>query len=469
LIIAAPMSGSGKTTLTLGLLAALARRGLAVQPFKIGPDFIDPGHHSRAAGRTSRNLDGWMLAPGENRRILASHAADADIAVVEGVMGLFDGRRPDSDAGSTAEMARLLHLPVLLVVDAGGMARSAAALVHGFETFDPRLRLIGIVFNRLGSRRHLELLRQALTDTVATPCLGGLLRDAQIAIPERHLGLVTGEEHPLGSAALERLAGLVETGIDLERLLALLPPLAPTAAAEPAAAPEAHLPGVRIGVARDEAFCFYYADNLERLADAGAELIQFSPLRDHALPARLDGLLFGGGYPELFAAQLAANDSLRRQVSAAAAAGMPVYGECGGFMFLCRALIDAEGRQFPMAGVFPMTTRMLTRLKSLGYREVRLSRHTPLGAPGTCLRGHEFHYSELAEATPSESVPTAYHLRGRDDQAPRDEGYLRRQCLGSYVHLHFGSHPDAARHFVDACRRFRRARTAAAPGDHYFP
>jgi cobyrinic acid a,c-diamide synthase len=451
LVIAAPMSGSGKTTLSLGLMAALVRRGLAVQPFKVGPDFIDPGHHRRAAGRRSANLDGWMLARESNLALFRRQAAGADVVLVEGVMGLFDGCDGRSEAGSSAQMAKWLGLPVLLVVGAGGMARSAAALARGFAAFDPALRLIGVVFNFLGSRRHLDLLREALADAGAPPCLGGLTRDGALRIPERHLGLVTGEEHPLNAAALAALARAVERGLDLDRLLDLLPevPQGP----EPApvtAAPGAH--GVRIGIARDAAFCFYYDENLRLLEAAGAELVAFSPLVDRQLPPDLDGLIFGGGYPELFAAALAGNTGLQRQVAARCREGMPIYAECGGFMYLCRELTDAAGARFPMVGIFPLATRMLPRLKALGYRQVTLARDTPLGPAGMDLRGHEFHYSELL---PGGTPPCAYHLSARQGCDPRLEGYLEGRCLGSYVHLHFGSACAAAANFVDACREYR--------------
>ena len=311
-MIAGTQSGVGKTTITLGLLYALARRGLSVQPFKVGPDFIDPGHHTRAAGRVCRNLDGWMLTREANLALFRRQARGADVAVVEGVMGLFDGYDGASEAGSTAQMAKWLGLPVLLVVDARAMARSAAALVHGFASFDPALSLAGVVFNRVGSPAHLEYLQQALTSLPGVRCFGGLPRDQELAIPERHLGLATAEDHPLDEAYLGRLADRLETHLDLPGLLAALPQLAlpeePALAASP--------PLVRLGVARDRAFCFYYPENLELLASFGAELVPFSPLADRELPAGLDGIYLGGGYPELYAEQLAANEALRQALQA---------------------------------------------------------------------------------------------------------------------------------------------------------
>ena len=365
-VIAGTQSGVGKTTVTLGLLAALRQRGLVVQPFKVGPDFIDPGHHSRAAGRVCRNLDGWMLSREANLALFRRRAREADVAVVEGVMGLFDGYDGASEAGSTAQMAKWLGLPVLLVVDARSMARSAAALVHGFASFDPGLSLAGVVFNRIGSAGHLEYLQQALTSLPGVRCFGGLPRDRELAIPERHLGLTTAEDHPLDDSYLEHLADRLEAHLDFDGLIKALPRL--TLPEEPA--PKAMPATVRLGVARDRAFCFYYPENLELFASFGAELVFFSPLEDRELPAELHGIYLGGGYPELYAGKLAANAVLRQALQAGAAAGLPIYAECGGLMYLAREIRDLEGRAHPMTGVLPFAVRMLPRLKSLGYREV---------------------------------------------------------------------------------------------------
>jgi cobyrinic acid a,c-diamide synthase len=462
IVIAGTHSGCGKTTISLGLMAALARRGLRVAPFKVGPDFIDPGHHARVAGRPGRNLDGWMLSRDYNRHAFLAAAGSADVAVVEGVMGLFDGYDGRTEAGSTAQMAKWLGLPVLLVVDARSMARSAAALVQGFENFDPALRFAGVVFNHLGSDRHLGYLREALEGAVRMPCRGGLLREEEIAIPERHLGLVTREDHPLEDAAIGRLADRVEKRLGLEELLAGMPEITGPAAPEPPGS-EQTARRVRIGVARDNAFCFYYPDNLERLEGCGAQLLFFSPIQDAALPSDLDGIYLGGGYPELFAEQLAANASMRRDLREQSLAGMPIYAECGGFMYLGRELQDHQGRTFPMTGCFPFKTRMLPRLKALGYREVHLVRQTLLGEGGAVIRGHEFHYSEMLDlpAAPPE-CETVYRVAGRDGTPKTAEGYAVRRTLGSYIHLHFGSAPRAAAALVESCRAYRTERSRSA-------
>jgi cobyrinic acid a,c-diamide synthase len=440
-------------------MAALVRRGLRVAPFKVGPDFIDPGHHCRITAAPSRNLDGWMLSREYNLATFRRSSSSADLVVVEGVMGLFDGYDGRTEAGSTAQMAKWLDLPVVLVVDARSMARSAAALVQGFENFDPGLRFAGVVFNQLGSRRHLDFLREALEGAVRMPCLGGLLRDEAIAIPERHLGLVTREDHPLDDQGISRLADLIEERLDLDQLISGLPAL-PAAGIPMADDGARSTPPARIGVAQDNAFCFYYPDNLELLEGCGACLLFFSPMRDKALPSDLDGMYLGGGYPELFAATLAANESMRRQIREQSAAGMPIYAECGGFMYLCSELQDHQGRTFPMTGCFPFKTRMLPRFKALGYREVRLARETIIGAAGAVIRGHEFHYSEMtAEPAAAES---SYRVAGRDGAERATEGWVSRRTLGSYIHLHFGSAPPAAAAFVESCRTYHAERSPSA-------
>ena len=325
-------------------------------PFKVGPDFIDPGHHTRITGTVSRNLDGWMLPRAYNMDGFARASAGGDIALIEGVMGLYDGYDGRSDAGSTAQMAKWTGAPVVLVVDAKSMARSAAALVYGFERFDPDLDFAGVIFNNVGSPRHLAYLREALEGRVNMPCLGGIPRDDGVAIPERHLGLVTREEHEASPETTTRLADLVENHIDLDALWDRLPDLAvmPETCVPRPPGPAAGEAAVRIGVAADKAFCFYYQDNLDLLAARGAEVVPFSPISDPALPGGLDGLYFGGGYPELFADKLAENDTMRRRILEKSTSGMPIYGECGGFMYLGREIRDTGGRTIPHDRLFPL-------------------------------------------------------------------------------------------------------------------
>ena len=436
-------------------MAALRRRGLKVAPFKVGPDFIDPGHHRRITGVASRNLDGWMLSKTYNLETFARCTEKADLAVVEGVMGLFDGYDGKSDAGSTAQMAKWLGLPVVLLVDAKSMARSVAPLVMGFEHFDKKLKYAGVLFNNLGSDRHLKYLKDAIQGKVGMPCLGGIRRNEAIAMPERHLGLVTSEDHPLEEKTVDRLAHLIEGSINLDQLIKNLPnDSPPVRTGQLFESDVAKI--VRIGVARDQAFCFYYQDNLDLLKRQGAELAGFSPIVDKKLPEEIDGLYLGGGYPELFAAKLADNAALREQIKEKSDQGMPIYGECGGFMYLCQELYDQKGNRYPMVGCFPFATKMFPRLKALGYREITLTAETVIGKKGQTMRGHEFHYSELT--TFASKTATAYRISDRAGMEKAPDGYWVNQTLGSYNHLHFGSQPQAGRHFVENCLKYRQKR-----------
>jgi len=439
----------------MGLMAALARRGLKIAPFKVGPDFIDPGHHSRITGAVSRNLDGWMLSKAYNLACFNDSGRPADVAVIEGVMGLFDGYDGKTESGSTAQMAKWLDVPVVLTVDGRSMARSAAAVVMGFENFDRDLNFAGVVFNNLGSTRHLAYLAEALEGTVRMPLLGGIIRDEEISIPQRHLGLFTSEDHPLSDETIKRLAAAVENGMNLDQLLESLPEMVPANPESITAMQQKHA-AVRIGVARDNAFCFYYRDNLDLLEASGAQLVFFSPIDDARLPADIDGLYFGGGYPELAAERLAANADLRNQIREKSREGMPIYAECGGFMYLCRELSDQNQKRFAMAGCFPFAAQMNSRLKALGYREVTLTRDTIIGPAGQAMRGHEFHYSVLEKN--STKIDTVYRLTDRAGIDKPPEGYYANRTLGSYTHLHFGSQPRIAVHLVAACAAYRGER-----------
>jgi len=442
IVVAGTHSGAGKTTVATGIMAALHLRGLRVQGFKVGPDFIDPGFHHAATGRPGRNLDGWMLSREVNLEIFTRAIQDADVAVIEGVMGLFDGKSSSSLAGTTAEIALWLNAPPVLVLDASAMAGSAAAIVHGFDTLLPELRLSAVVCNRVSGEKHYAYLRDAITARCRPAPIGYLPRDESFAIPERHLGLHLAQESLTGDR-LDRLAQWMEAHLDLDRLLESSA-LVEKVAAEPA------IPSAiraRVGIARDAAFCFYYHDNLEMLRTLGAELIEFSPVADRTLPPDLDGLYLGGGYPELHAAILSANASMRGAIAEFIASDRPVYAECGGFMYLTEAIVDAEGRSWPMAGIFPTAARMQTRLAKLGYIEIEASDAEGWLAPGERARGHEFRYSVI-DPMP-ETVRRAY-------REPAD-GYRVASVLGSYVHLHFGSCPRFAERFVDDCSR-RRAR-----------
>lgn len=450
-VVAGTHSGCGKTSISLGLMAAMARRGLAVQPFKCGPDFIDPGHHGLACAREggpvpSHNLDGWMLDGATNIDIFNRYGAGCDVAVIEGVMGLFDGISGTLEDGSTAQMSKTLGLPVILVVDARSMARSAAALVSGYARFDDGLNIVGILFNRVGGPSHAELLRDAMSVLPDIPVLGCLGRDESIATPSRHLGLVTPDQDGPDMARYQRLADWVETGVDVGAVLAALPDIDVTPPFEPVP----QLPKVSVGLARDNAFCFYYEENLRLLREAGARLVEFSPLADVRLPDDLDGLYIGGGYPELYAFELSQNTKLRREIRAFCESGRPVYAECGGFMYLMNDIVTGRGR-YAMSGVFPVRAEMSDRFRALGYREVATGADTVLGKAGLTARGHEFHYSAIQDDDGLAGLDTVYAVSGRKGPMETLEGFRMGNTLGSYIHLHFASNPEIPKAFVQLC------------------
>jgi cobyrinic acid a,c-diamide synthase len=476
-VVAGTSSGAGKTTVACGLIGALRARGLRVQGFKVGPDYIDPSYHALASGRPGRNLDAFLSGPELVAPLVRHGGAGADIAVVEGVMGLFDGASGRGELASTAHVAKLLAAPVLLVVDGSAMARSAAAIVHGFATFDPELRVAGVVFNRVGSDHHEQLLREAVAP-LGIPVLGALRRDERVVAPERHLGLVpAGEREPRTREALDTLAGAVASYVDvpaIERLARTAGPGPAGAAWSPepagsdprpagangaaASSPEAAgshsrtagatrgrepaAGGARIGIARGTAFSFHYEENLELLAVAGAELAAFDPLHDVALPPDCGALILAGGFPEVFGEQLADNAPLRAEVAAFVTAGKPVLAECGGLLYLCR---DLDGHE--MCGAIAATATMTKRL-TLGYREAVAANATPWIDAGATLRGHEFHYSRVQPL--DDAARAAWTLSSRG--TTRAEGVVAGALQASYLHVHWAAHPQLARRFVDAAR-----------------
>ncbi|GAA2601418.1 cobyrinate a,c-diamide synthase [Streptomyces tubercidicus] len=451
LVIAAPSSGAGKTTVATGLMAAFADAGLTVSPHKVGPDYIDPGYHSLATGRPGRNLDAYLCGPDRVAPLFLHGAAGADLALVEGVMGLFDGASGMGELSSTAQVAKLLRAPVVLVVDASSQSRSVAALVHGFASWDPEVRLAGVILNKVGSDRHEELLREAM-DSSGVPVLGALRRDGRAGTPSRHLGLVpVAERRAEAVESVAELAARVRAGCDLEALLALartvpeLPDapwdpaaeLAPATGSEPApvagaAAPEKPL----IAVAGGPAFTFSYAEHAELLAAAGAEVAPFDPLRDEQLPPGTRGLVIGGGFPEMYAPDLSANAPLRAAVAELAASGAPVSAECAGLLYLSRSI---DGK--PMCGVLPAEARMTDRL-TLGYREAVALRDNALAAAGTRVRGHEFHRTALE---PGAGTDPAWGLTHPER---RVEGFVTGGVHASYLHVHWAAEPSLAGRLV---------------------
>jgi cobyrinic acid a,c-diamide synthase len=447
MIITGTHSGCGKTTVTLGMLAALRKKGLTVQPFKAGPDFIDAGLHRMACGRTSRNLDLWMCGDAYVKACFQRHAAAADVSVVEGVMGLYDGGQ------GTAGLASALGLPVFLVVDGYGMAESAGAVVEGFRSFGRgAVNIAGVIFNRVASPNHFNRLKEGVKDI---PVLGSLPRDLNFEIPHRHLGLVTAEEDPLTLENLDRLADTIISNIDIDAMLSLGCRVNGLTINGKASSPQATprpRQVCRVAVAYDRAFCFYYEDNLDLLRDAGAEIVFFSPLADKAIPAGADAVYIGGGYPELYAETLSQNSSMLASVRDWAEASKTMYAECGGLMYLSEGLYDQNSCYFPMAGVFQFRTKMRQGRSSIGYREVLLKNDGVLGQRGSTLRGHEFHYSEIAGGQRYPQDALQYIIKDRAGAVLPDEGYQHKNTLAGYIHLHFGSNPNLAKAVINFCK-----------------
>jgi len=449
LVIAGTQSGVGKTTLTAGLIAALRRRGLTVQPFKVGPDYIDPTYHSLAAGRACRNLDTWMLPPERVRSLFTRAARDADIAIIEGVMGLYDGAEYDEETGSTAEVAKLLGAPVIVVLDASKMARSAGAVALGCRRFDEKVPLAGFIINRVAGEGHGRGVASAVARATGLPVFGWLPRDEGLRVPERHLGLIPTREPGRWEEFVGAAGNFVAQYLDIDRLLAVAQAPSLPATAGPDRRPAANRPV--IAVARDEAFHFTYEDNLDLLREAGADIVFFSPLRDPSLPPRTGGVILSGGFPEVHAEALAANRSLHAALHAAHRRGLPIYAECGGLMYLTEAIVDCDGRQHEMVSLLPGRSVMSGGL-TLGYRLARAAGESWLLPGGETVRGHEFHYS-VWEGRPAD-LPPAWLLLPRSGEGDaRPEGARLGNLWASYVHLHFAARPGLAERVVGACRR----------------
>ena len=457
LVIAATQSGSGKTTLVTGILAALRAQGLRVQSYKVGPDYIDPGYHALASGLPAHNLDTWLMPAERLKEIFARTAKGADLAVIEGVMGLYDGGR--KGVSSTAEIAKLLDAPVLLALDAKSMGASAAAIALGFRSYDREVKLAGVLLNRLGSDTHEAMIREAMAK-IDMPVLGAMRRDESLKMPERHLGLLPVEENEERDV-IKKMGEAAAHSVDLAALRRIAAEAAPLALTEemlfPASENAERQPSkVRLAVAHDEAFSFYYPESLDVLESFGAELVFFSPLHDAALPEAA-GVLLGGGFPEMFAEELTSNASMRRSLAEAAAAGVPIYAECGGYMYLMEKLVDFEGKEHAMTGIVPAVVQMNRKLQMVGYVEAELCSDTVLGPRGRKLHGHEFHFSTELPQEETDAARAFVFTRMRNG-AHYAAGYAKGAVLGSYLHLHFAGCPEAAEAFVEACRASRERR-----------
>ncbi|MBM3943206.1 MAG: cobyrinate a,c-diamide synthase [SAR202 cluster bacterium] len=445
-VIAGVRSGVGKTTIATGIMGALTRRGLKVQPFKAGPDYIDPSYHQLACGVPSRNLDTWLLPHRAVLELFQRASAQGQVSVIEGVMGVFDGHSSLTEEGSTAELAKLLDAPVVLVADASKVARSVAAEVLGYQQFDPALRVAGVILNGVSGPRHLEFCQPQIEATTGLPVLGYLPRRQDFLQPERHLGLIPTVEGTVARQWYDSLVAQVEATIDLDRLLQLAATANPPAVAPEVFPERPQAKRAVIAVAQDKAFSFYYQDSLDLLEAWGARLAPFSPLEDASLPAGATGVYIGGGFPEMFAKELAANTAMQESLRKAIARKMPVYAECGGLMYLGQSLSDLDGVHYPMIGAIPVVSSMAGRKLTLGYREVESCTDSPLLRRGQRVRGHEFHWSVLGQ--PPDPEQAVYRVV---DQGQRPEGFQAGSVWASYVHVHLGSRPELAKRFVETC------------------
>ncbi|KGR77146.1 cobyrinate a,c-diamide synthase [Ureibacillus manganicus] len=452
-VIAGTGSGVGKTTITIGIMAALKQSGLIVQGFKCGPDYIDPSYHSAVTKRVSRNLDSWMLSQESILEIYKNGSQGADISVIEGVMGFFDGKSPETNEGSTAEISMLTKSPVLLVVNCESMARSAAAIVKGFQLFSEGPNIVGVIANKVGSEGHFQLIKKAIEQECNVPVIGYLKREQDIEIPERQLGLISSIERGELDSLFDRLGELVHKTIDIEKLFEL-------ATAEPLKVNNKNLfvntkkeQIVKIAVAKDKAFNFYYPENLEMLEAKGAKIVYFSPLDNEDLPEDVDGLYLAGGFPEEFAYELARNTKTKRSVKAAVERGLPTLAECGGFMYLTESIETTEKKKYPMVGVIPGSIQMQPSLVALGYREIT-------GQNGNFIlkdlnaKGHEFHYASFQSA--EENVPYSYQTKGL--QGVKNEGYLIHNVVAGFTHFHFGSCSEMVENLIEKCIEHKNSR-----------
>ncbi|WP_252315449.1 cobyrinate a,c-diamide synthase [Sinobaca sp. H24] len=448
IVIAGTGSGSGKTTVTVGLLQAFKNKGLQAQGFKCGPDYIDPSYHTAVTGRASRNTDSWMLGEEGMKDVFRRGSGDADISVIEGVMGMYDGKSPTSDQGSTAEVSQMLEAPVILVVNISSMARSAAAIVKGFQSLSDSSRIAGVLLNMAGNEGHAKLCQTAIEQECNVPVVGFLLRGDVPAIPERHLGLIPAIERGELDGFFAELGTVMAERIDMDRIYEIA-----------ASAPDREWPVRKpvepkhhavIAVAYDAAFNFYYPENLELLEESGAELVYFKPLADEPLPAQADGLYIGGGFPEEFAEELAGNQKTKTSIHEALKEKLPVYAECGGYMYLGDTLTTTDGIPHEMLGIIPVAVTMQTKLASLGYREITALDDSVIMRRGTVAKGHEFHYS-----TAEEKADWAPHHEVKAMRGTKQEGYYTDHITAGYTHLHFGSNPSIPARFVEKAAAWR--------------
>ncbi len=450
IVIAGTGSGTGKTTITMGIILALKKRGLKIQPYKSGPDYIDPGFHSFASGNNCRNLDSMLLSESKIKELYLKHSRGSDISLIEGVMGLFDGAFSEKERGSTAHLSRILKLPVIVVINAKAMAQSAGAIALGFKEFDRDVRIAGFILNRIGSKRHYKIVRDSIEKATGSPVLG-YLPGLKLKIPERHLGLTPSWENSISDDFIHELRLNTEKHIDTDRILEIakkagkLDNLKKTIFVRPKKTIK-----IKIAYACDKAFSFYYSDNLDILEYNGAELYPCSPMEDKKIPENVDGLYIGGGFPELYAEKLSSNKSFFNDINEKVKHGMPVYAECGGLIYLTRRLKTLEGRDYPMAGLLPGRAVMRNHLKTMGYCEIKQTKDTVIGKKDDRIKGHIFHWSEV------EDIPDGYNYAFRVKKGDKImyDGLTVNNLLASYIHIHFATDINIARNFIRKCHEY---------------
>ncbi|MFH0958024.1 MAG: cobyrinate a,c-diamide synthase [Pseudomonadota bacterium] len=457
IMIAGASSGVGKTSVTLAIVVALIKRGIRVQTYKVGPDYLDPTYLTLASGKSCYNLDGWMMGRGHVLELFASTSDGADICVIEGVMGFFDGASASSLEGSSAEIAKWLDIPTLIIINAHGVGRTFGALAKGMADFEPLIPVKGFIANFCGSERHAQLLSQTLMYSNLPDLVGAIPRESMPNIPRRHLGLVTADTELINAGILDALGDTAEANLRLDDIIEIAQSAGPFET--PGILPRGTQTfgrGIRLGLAYDAAFHFYYRDNLDILERSGFEIVKFSPIKDRLDLRSLDAIYFGGGYPEEFATDLSSNEAMLREVRNFAELGRPIYAECGGLMYLSKGIETLEGQQFAMVGLLPSWTRMKSRRKALRYVEVSLNKDSLFGSKGDILCGHEFHYSELTN-DPLENSPwsPAYTARRKGDRGGTPEGFQKGNILISYVHAHFASRPYSVERFRQVCHEAR--------------
>lgn len=450
LVIAGTGSGVGKTTFTIGLMAALQQKGLRVQGFKCGPDYIDPTFHTAVTGRPSRNLDSWMFDEKTVVDILERNSRDADISIIEGVMGLYDGKSPLEDRGSTAEISILTKSPILLIVNCASMARSVAAIVKGFQLFNAKVHVVAVIANQVGSEGHYKIVKAAVEQECGIPVVGYLKKEQNIEMPSRHLGLIPAIERGELQPFFQQLGDLIRATVDLEKIyeLSMAPELS---AIQPSIFDVQKDQQVKIAVAKDAAFNFYYEENIELLQANGAAIEYFAPLNSEEVPADADGLYIGGGFPEEFAQQLAQQTDVKKSIQQAIAKGIPTLAECGGFMFLTEAIFTTDGKRFEMVGCIPGTIQMQTKRAALGYREIFGTKGNFLIKEDQEAKGHEFHYSTYSKP---ENIYYAYETKSRFKK--QGEGYRHENLIAGYTHFHFASNPQLAAQWIEQCKNYQK-------------